>query len=152
MSFIDQLYKDFVITDITELEEDSENNLEEIYNRLTMDLPEECKFILENYERVVLGNLNENGDGYKFAISLSGAGVFLNELIYLQEEFSVDDIGNVIPIGDDVGDSMLLYGIGNEGLALYLAEGGSLDKDDYIKLSDTISDFFCKGIGIEKLI
>jgi len=150
MSFLDNLYEGIIVSDLLELEPDNEERLEEIYSRLIMDLPEECKFIFENYGAVTLEVATPDGDG--IVVSLFGTdNSFLCDLVDMQENYSIEKTGNVIIIGDDMGDSLFLYGEANEGLGLYLADAGAFHKDDYIKLADSISDFFCKGIGIEKL-
>jgi len=152
MSFLDELYKTFEIVEVTPLNsdnEDNEGNMSEIYNRLTMNLPEECKFILENYEGVTLEL--PHSSGYELTIALSGSEYFLDDLMTLQD-WPIEEVGNVVPIANDIGETLYLYGMGNEGMGLYLAHVGALHKDEYVKLADSISDFFCKGIGIDKLI
>ena len=100
--------------------------------------------------KLTLEIATHNGDG--IVVSLSGTdNSFLCDLADMQENYPIEETGNVIIIGDDMGDSLFLYGEANEGLGLYLADAGAFHKDDYIKLADSISDFFCKGIGIEKL-
>jgi len=148
MSFIDHLHKEFKIVEDTELEPGHEKRLEQIYSILTMNLPSECKFILENYAWLTLELKHRYG--YEITIALSGTRSFLVDLITMQER-GIEITGNFIPIGNDIGDLWYVYGMGNEGLGLYLTESSILHKNDYIKLADSISDFFCKGIGIEKL-
>jgi len=150
MNFLDKLCEGFKIVELVESKSDDQKRLEDIYSILTMDLPTECKFILENYEVVTIEIPSPKG--YGVAISLLGTYTFLDNLRTLKEDYSIDITGDVIPIGSDLGELLYLYGTGNEGVGLYLAFDGDLDKNEYVKLADSISDFFCKGIGIDKLI
>jgi len=148
MSFLEEINEKFEIVEVYALKSDDEKMLEEIYSSLTMNLPEECRFIFDNYGYITFEVMNPKG--YEITISLSGPYGFLQDLRTLQD-WPIENVGNVVPIGNDIGDMLYLYGTGNEGLGLYLAEVGALHKDEYVKLADSIFDFFCKGIGIDKL-
>ena len=146
MNFLENLDKKFKIAEIIELETNEKDLIPKIYDKLKIDLPEECKIVFENYGLLEIGT--PHPDGYDLSIMLSGPHRFWEDLFFL-EEYSTEFIGNVVIIGNDV-NYFYLYGIGNEGLGFYFAEADYMHKDNYIKLSDTLADFFCKGIGVDK--
>lgn len=126
-----------------------ENDIEEIIRVSPVTLPEDYIEFLKQVS-------GEDSYGPEFEVEDEGSSIWiwsakmaLEKLEEFNQPFNQKFISKAWLFGNDLGDLVYFFGTGKDGFGLYRTSEGWLDFENAEKISDTLTDFLVKGIGID---
>lgn len=148
MNIIENINKKLVF-DKNEICCGGENDIEEIIRVSPVTLPEDYIDFLKQVS-------GEDSYGPEFEVEDEGSSIWiwsakmaLEKLEEFNQPFNQKFISKAWLFGNDLGDLVYFFGTGKDGFGLYRTSEGWLDFENAEKISDTLTDFLVKGIGID---
>lgn len=101
--------------------------------------------------------LVEKNIGISFQVDGKGRELFIWSAKFAYEsriyDYSLPVYEDVINctwvIGDDVGEVLFFYGVGNDGFGIYGVDVSEFDISVAIKIADSLTDLLVKGVGLD---
>lgn len=121
----------------------SKEEIQKLIDFSPIELPKDYLELLEEATEIYINV--KNGSCIRIW-ELSG----LNGVIELNKAYEVQEyIPKSLVIGDDGGDTALIYLDGKEGFGLYAVGFGALVIDEAVKISPSLRDLLVNNVGIE---
>lgn len=147
MRIIDKLHSDLSIGE-GEMINGGEAFIEELMGMSPINLPDDYLDFLTD----ISGTKEYSGMGFEIkdtsieiVIWTAKWSISTNQSSYLK------GLPNAWLIGDDIGDMVFFYGMGEEGIGIYMTDAGALFYSSAEKIADSLTDFLVNGTGIEMI-
>jgi len=147
MNILEQINKKFENFNSRKVEPQvvSEKNINQLISFVDIELPDNYLDILRTGETYAFGVKDAS-----VLIDLYG----IHDVLCMDDNYHFfrEDVKQGVIIGSDLGDNIYYYGLGKEGLGLYIVGAGTGNYYlEAIKFAGTFTDFFVKGNGIDIL-